>query len=154
MDGSGEPVQILFERNRRSKCRLAIGGIRRSNAALTHGARDKENHIPTRMPVCDRGVIGQQLSTIGQQFFSTLFLLDNNYPQLTNIFFSTLFLLDNNYPQLANIFFSTLFLLDNNYPQLDNNFWFSTLFLLDNNYPQLANNFSLLSFYWTTIIHN
>ncbi len=35
------------------ECRLAIGGIRRSNAALTHGAREK--NIPTRMPVCDRG---------------------------------------------------------------------------------------------------
>ncbi len=61
---------MVFERNRHSECRLAIGGKRRSNAALTHGARDKEKHIPTRMPVCDCGVIGQQLSTIGQQFFS------------------------------------------------------------------------------------
>ena len=43
------------------------------NAALTHGARDKEKHIPTRMPVCDCwAFIGQQLSTIGQQFFSLL----------------------------------------------------------------------------------
>ena len=26
-----------------------------TNAALTHGAHDKEKHIPTRMPVCDCG---------------------------------------------------------------------------------------------------
>ena len=77
------------------------------------------------------GVIGQQLSTISQQFFVLYSLFIGQ--QLSTI--------------SQQFFFSTLFLLDNNYPQLTNNFWFSTLFLLDNNYPQLTNNFfSLLPF--------
>ena len=72
-------VLILFERNintRRNGRRQKTASRETTNAALTHGARDKEKHIPTRMPVCDCGaLIGQQLSTIGQQFFSFFFFL-------------------------------------------------------------------------------
>ena len=85
-------VQMVFERNGHRRCRLAIGGKRRSNAALTRGARDKKHITNTYRQGC-RYVIGG-------------LLLDNNYRQLTNNFwFSTLFLLDNNYRQLANNFF-------------------------------------------------
>ncbi len=68
---------MVFERNintRRNGRREKTTSRETTNAALTHGARDKEKHIPTRMPVCDRVVIGQQLSTISQQFFSFFFL--------------------------------------------------------------------------------
>jgi hypothetical protein len=54
------------------ECRLAIGGIRRSNAALTHGARDKEKHIPTRC----RYVMGGELVKNYRQ-------LDNNFSLLS-----------------------------------------------------------------------
>ena len=63
---------MVFERNintRRNGRRQKTAQRETINAALTHGARDKEKHIPTRMPVCDRGGIGQKLSTISQQFF-------------------------------------------------------------------------------------
>ena len=68
----GSRAQMVFERNkntRRNGRRQQTISRGTTNAALTHGARDKEKHIPTRMPVCDRGGIGQQLLTIGQQFF-------------------------------------------------------------------------------------
>ena len=69
----GSRVQILFERNRRRRRRLAIGGIRRSrNASLTTRARNKKHITNTYRQGCRyviAGVIGQQLSTIGQQFF-------------------------------------------------------------------------------------
>ena len=66
-------VQMVFERNintRRNGRREKTASRGNKNGAQTRGARDKEKHIPTRMPVCDRVVIGQQLSTISQQFFS------------------------------------------------------------------------------------
>ena len=41
-----------------------------------HVTKTYNKNIPTRMPVCDCGAfIGQQLSTISQQFFPLLFLL-------------------------------------------------------------------------------
>ena len=71
---------MLFERNinTRRNGKQHTPQRETTNAALTHGARDKEKHIPTRMPVCDRGGIGQQLSTIGQQFFSFFFLFSRD----------------------------------------------------------------------------
>ena len=95
-----------------------------TNGALTRGALDKKHITKTYrqgLPVCDCGGVGQQLSTIEQQFFLYSLFIGQQLSTIGQHFFSTLFLLDNNYPQLTNNFFSTPFLLDNNYRQLANN---------------------------------
>ncbi len=84
---------------------LCKGTIHRKGGLGNSGtSREIKTNTGKWLPVCDRGAlldnnypqlnnnfflyslfIGQQLSTIEQQFFfSTLFLLDNNYRQLTS----------------------------------------------------------------------